>query len=129
MTTKRDATNAEIDHFYGRYIDLFNQGQVAEMQDLFEFPWAMLSTQGLFLVNDREAGLALYKKVWGDLKEEAWAATKIEKLEWFAVGADGALLQVDFVRFSHGWLDNAERARLLRRAAARRCLAHQYHLS
>jgi hypothetical protein len=99
MTTKRDATNAEIDHFYGRYIDLFNQGQVAEMQDLFEFPWAMLSTQGLFLVNDREAGLALYKKVWGDLKEEAWAATKIEKLEWFAVGADGALLQVDFVHF------------------------------
>ena len=99
MTTKRDATNAEIDHFYGRYIDLFNQGQVAEMQDLFEFPWAMLSTQGLFLVNDREAGLALYTKVWEDLKEEAWAATKIEKLEWFAVGADGALLQVDFVRF------------------------------
>jgi hypothetical protein len=71
MTTKRDATNAEIDDFYGRYIDLFNQGQVAEMQDLFEFPWAMLSTQGLFRVNDREAGLALYTKVWADLKEEA----------------------------------------------------------
>jgi hypothetical protein len=99
MTVKSDATNAEIDHFYGRYIDLFNQGQVAEMQDLFEFPWAMLSTQGPFFVNDREAGLALYTKVWKDLKGEGWATTKIEKLEWFGVGADGALLQVDFVRF------------------------------
>jgi hypothetical protein len=99
MTTTRDATNAEIGKFYGRYIDLFNAGQVAEIQDLFEFPWAMLSAQGPFLVNDREAGLALYTKVWGDLKKEAWAATKTDKLEWFAVGADGALLQVDFTRF------------------------------
>ena len=99
MTPKSDATNAEIDHFYGKYIDLFNDGQLADMQDLFEFPWAMLSPQGPFFVNDRGAGLALYKKVWGDLKAEAWATTKIEKLEWFAVGADGALLQVDFVRF------------------------------
>ena len=30
MTTKRDATNAEIDHFYGRYIDLFNEGQAQQ---------------------------------------------------------------------------------------------------
>jgi uncharacterized NTF2-like protein DUF6841 len=99
MTAKSDATHAEIDHFYGRYIDLFNDGRVAEMQDLFEFPWAMLSTRGPFFVSDQEAGLALYTKVWKDLKGEGWATTNIEKLEWFAVGPDGALLQVDFVRF------------------------------
>jgi len=98
-TAAHDTTNAEIGRFYGTYIDLFNEGRVAEMQDLFEFPWAMLGTRGLFLVNDREAGLALYTKVWEDLKKEAWAATNIEKLEWFSIGADGALLQVDFVRF------------------------------
>lgn len=99
MTATSDATNAEIDHFYKRYIELFNDGRVADMQDLFEFPWVILSTQGPLLVNDPQAGLAFYTKVWRDLKEEAWATTKVEKLEWFAVGADGALLQVDFVRF------------------------------
>ena len=99
MTMQREVVDRELNRFYDRYIDLFNAGQVADMQDLFEFPWAMLSARGVFLVKDREAGLALYKKVWGDLKEAAWATTKIEKLEWFALGADGALLQIDFVRF------------------------------